>query len=506
MRAVHDKPPWAMGNGAALNHAALAVQAAGASPALDKDRLSPAKPSAASKGSRSSPTGKRQGRRRGFGRWSVRGSSRSPKCNADDGLKCVGPQRHCKALESERIPSRSIRCVSRFSELYSIGGEVAKLSRRGTSIRHAVRCSDGLKVVVKVRERHRVENELVCGSFQGPEDEAEWRATMERLLSLPRHESIAYCHEVLEDAKRYYVVMDRAMGLDLFEVLSREGELVAVEVQETLRQILSAVAALHSQGCIHKDLKLENVMLERSHAAAGFVVKLIDFDTLTNWTRDGMLAADVLGTDQYIAPEAYQGIYSPASDMFAIGVLAYRLLSGSFPFDNSIFDDEPGENWVGAPKMEAICESLLRAEINWDFEIFQREPGALDFCQRALSMDHMGRPTVWQALHHPWLTPNSSSSCKDGRAMKQPTCSQAWAKCIEPAPQEDAHVSSLRPSCIGEAFEMPLAPPPPEGPLFTLLRPPSITKAFDKPPVPAPPDDECVMLLPGCVDDMETLE
>ncbi|CAE7885348.1 CRK6, partial [Symbiodinium microadriaticum] len=90
-------------------------------------------------------------------------------------------------------------------------------------------------------------------------------------------------------------------------------------------------------------------------------VKLIDFDTVEEWNSTGPKSKHVLGTDQYIAPEAYEGKYSPASDIFAVGVIAYKILTGSFPYNGRLFDDKPGENWVGSPKMKEIRQKLCDA-------------------------------------------------------------------------------------------------------------------------------------------------
>merc|ERR1719327_1440077 len=81
------------------------------------------------------------------------------------------------------------------------------------------------------------------------------------------------------------------------------------------------------------------------------MAKLIDFDTVQDWEPMSPKAKDVLGTDGYIAPEAYGGEYSPASDVYAVGVIMYKLLTGRFPSRPDIFDDEPGENWVGSEAM-----------------------------------------------------------------------------------------------------------------------------------------------------------
>jgi serine/threonine protein kinase len=196
-------------------------------------------------------------------------------------------------------------------------------------------------------------------AFASSEDEAEWRATMERVLNLPKHAGIAATHAVLEDSEAYYVVMERVAGLDLFEVLRIE-RLPFEEVRVVLRQLLSALAVLHSRGLIHKDLKLENVMLTTGDNGEARRVKLIDFDTLTPWSP--VVARDVLGSDQYIAPEAYAGWYSPASDMFAVGVLAYHLLTGEYPFDSPFLTTSPGRTSWAIPRwrrFESASAQLL---------------------------------------------------------------------------------------------------------------------------------------------------
>merc|ERR1712080_649673 len=86
-------------------------------------------------------------------------------------------------------------------------------------------------------------------------------------------------------------------------------------------------------------------------------VKVIDFDTFDE-SPCSRISRVVVGTNQYIAQEAYAGKYSPRSDVFAAGVIAYVLLSDRWPFNHEIFDDKPGENWTGSPKMLEIREKL----------------------------------------------------------------------------------------------------------------------------------------------------
>ena len=197
-----------------------------------------------------------------------------------------------------------------------------------------------------------------------------------------------------------------------------------------LRELLAAVAELHYHGFIHKDLKLENVMLNRpgpkcpAHirrnlaTSPGAGVKLIDFDTVEEWNSTNQKSRHVLGTDQYIAPEAYEGKYSPASDIFAVGVIAYKMLTGSFPYNGRLFDDKPGENWVGSPKMKEIKQKLCDARVNWTHPVFEKEPGASRLVSRMLAVEESERPDAPECLRDPWLSdPIKESSQPVARAV-----------------------------------------------------------------------------------------
>lgn len=304
---------------------------------------------------------------------------------------------------------------------------------RDMEIRKGVCLRTGEDVVIKIRRKR--------GSFQNSRDEYTWRANTELLLNMPHCNGIARIHHVLEDQDAYYVVMEKANGRDLYESLHSEGELTAEEVKGILRQLLEAVGELHDNGCIHKDLKLENVMLDRkacwsssdsigqasqSTASAVFSpyssryssersgsepmtpgVKLIDFDTVEEWSPKSPKAVDVLGTDQYIAPEAYDGRYSPGSDIFAVGVIVYRLLTGKFPFRRAIFNDQPGENWVGSPKMKEIRDKLHHERIDWSHAVFEHERGLQQLLVQMLSVKEAARPTAREALADPCLAPGT---------------------------------------------------------------------------------------------------
>jgi len=331
------------------------------------------------------------------------------------------PQLQVETKLDPQPQRRGIRWVDNFADLYKLGGEVMPSVHRDMEVRRASPKTgpDREEVVIKVRWKK--------GSFHGRGEEKAWRANTEVLLNLPPCSSIARLHEVLEDNAAYYVVMEKVGGMDLFETLHLEGRLPLEEIREVLRQLIGAVGELHASGCIHKDLKLENVMLDKTptpstrppsqscspvsgkgldnnYSSPKSAVKLIDFDTVEEWTPKSPKASDVLGTDQYIAPEAYDGRYSPASDMFAVGVIAYKLLTGQFPFRGAIFDDKPGDNWVGSPKMKEIKDKLHDERLDWRHPVFGANPALQHLLARMLSVNEAQRPSAREVLSDPWFS------------------------------------------------------------------------------------------------------
>merc|ERR1719163_2603120 len=135
------------------------------------------------------------------------------------------------------------------------------------------------------------------------------------------------------------------------------------DTREVVRQILEALRVMHGTGRIHKDLKLENVMVDTTPASPS--AKIIDFDTVVDWAPTSPRSKHVLGTDGHIAPEAYIGDYSPASDIYAVGVVLYKMLTRKLPFRPSIFDDKPGENYVGSSAMFRVQERLKKEPIDF---------------------------------------------------------------------------------------------------------------------------------------------
>jgi serine/threonine protein kinase len=144
--------------------------------------------------------------------------------------------------------------------------------------------------------------------------------------------------------------------------------------------------------------------INRTKALRGHHVKITDFDFLC---REASVMdflcpqgtpepATVVGTDGYIAPEAYKGKASSKSDVFSSGVVMYGLVTGKFPFPDSVFAASTGDR---------IYEKFRRAHlaVKWDQEVWDEMPAARAFCQKLLAFHVLDRPSSQEALEEDWL-------------------------------------------------------------------------------------------------------
>jgi serine/threonine protein kinase len=135
---------------------------------------------------------------------------------------------------------------------------------------------------------------------------------------------------------RAYLVMQYVPGMTLRSVIQPQGPqgMELRRAADLLRQMGQALTAAHRQGVIHRDLKPENIMLQI--AGAEEHVRLIDFGiaTVLDTAEAGSgRTTQVVGTRDYMSPEQLQGRPSHASDIYALGVIAYEMLTGRRPFN-----------------------------------------------------------------------------------------------------------------------------------------------------------------------------
>jgi eukaryotic-like serine/threonine-protein kinase len=172
----------------------------------------------------------------------------------------------------------------------------------------------------------------------------------------------------------YYIAMEYLPGRSLKSVVREHGPLAPQDAIDIVTQIVLALRFAHKRGIIHRDIKPHNVILDEEGRA-----KVTDFGIARAGASDMTLTGSIMGTAQYLSPEQAQGhAVTEASDLYAVGVVLYELLTGSVPFD--------GESAVTIAMQQVTAEPVPPS---------QRNPAvgpALDaVVMRALEKDPMQR-------------------------------------------------------------------------------------------------------------------
>lgn len=181
----------------------------------------------------------------------------------------------------------------------------------------------------------------------------------------------------------YFIVMERLSGHDLEGVLQTRKVLPPDEAQTILRQVAAALEAAHRVGFAHRDVKPANVAIEDDGT-----VKLMDFGLASPILKDaeGKRSATVEGTPQYLAPEAAVGqVPDGRADVYALGVMAFELLSGRLPFEaDSVVDMLKAHVRTPPPDLATVCPGL--------------PPPLVEFVRGALKKKPTERLTDWSRI------------------------------------------------------------------------------------------------------------
>ncbi|KAK5614816.1 hypothetical protein CRENBAI_012239, partial [Crenichthys baileyi] len=149
------------------------------------------------------------------------------------------------------------------------------------------------------------------------------------IMSSLCHPHIITIYEVFENKDKIVIVMEYASQGDLYDYICDKKNLSEREARHFFRQIVSAVHYCHQNGIVHRDLKLENILLDGNGN-----VKIADFGLSNLYHRDEYLQT-FCGSPLYASPEIVNGwpYRGPEVDTWSLGVLLYTLVHGSMPFD-----------------------------------------------------------------------------------------------------------------------------------------------------------------------------
>jgi eukaryotic-like serine/threonine-protein kinase len=174
----------------------------------------------------------------------------------------------------------------------------------------------------------------------------------------------------------YYIAMEYLDGRSLKQVVLEEAPLEPGRAIDIAVQVLRAARFAHKRGVIHRDLKPHNVIIDAEGRA-----KVTDFGIARAGASDMTETGSIMGTAQYLSPEQAQGhAVSAASDLYAVGIILYELLTGRVPFDGesavtialkqvSELPEPPSTyNHAVTPELEAIVMRALEKDPAARFE------------------------------------------------------------------------------------------------------------------------------------------
>ncbi|KAJ7069255.1 calcium/calmodulin-dependent protein kinase [Mycena amicta] len=258
---------------------------------------------------------------------------------------------------------------------------------------------------------------------------------------LAHNPNIAVLRDYFETRDHLYLCFDQ-YGVALIDRVKDRGHFTEVQTVDIMRTVLAALKTIHAAGIVHHDLKPDNLLFRNTNERTNEVM-IVDFGLSQcvgerngyQLERQRMLTA-IVGTEGYMAPEIYlNGGHGKPVDMWAMGVIAYFLLSGRRPFSRATAAEERAA--VISDGYEFEPEKL------WD-EISDE---ACHFVAGCLLKNPSRRTTAGQALEHEWL---------DSQAIVPPTVIGS------PIPRVVSHVpiASAPASCSGRVEVFDISPPP----------------------------------------------
>ena len=231
----------------------------------------------------------------------------------------------CAFSPAEKLASEGALVPGSVAGAYVIVGFIARGG--GGSVYEAHHPTTNRRVAIKVLHRSLAVLPKVVERF----------SREIQIVNLLRHPNIVEIHDVggLPDGRPFYV-MEYLEGRTVNEILQSRGRLTPKEALEIMAPVCAALAAAHAQGIIHRDVKASNIYVLAGEPRR---IKLLDFgiaklmssrDSPAGLTSDGRQ----VGTVTSMAPEQFTGgTVDLRTDIYALGILLYRLLTGRLPFD-----------------------------------------------------------------------------------------------------------------------------------------------------------------------------
>lgn len=286
------------------------------------------------------------------------------------------------------------RVISSTDEDFRLRYRLQRTIGDGTSasVHRALNMESKKQVAVKVIQKKMLERD--SASRVANELKA-WRQL--------KHPHICQLYEVYNTPSSFYFVCELAENGDLLEFINNHGFFKEKQARRLFTQVLSAVEHCHAHGIVHRDMKLENILIDKDGNA-----KLTDFGFAGFFDPDSdNRLHEWCGSPPYAAPEIFLGspYYGPEIDVWSLGVVLFAMCTGTLPFLGDTF------------------ELLMKQVLEGRFEVpFFMSMGCENLIRKMMRLENKDRVTIAQVKAHTWLS--------GGEASKTPPHKPLLAKSV----------------------------------------------------------------------------
>ncbi|KAM7324907.1 hypothetical protein ACRRTK_015163 [Alexandromys fortis] len=259
-----------------------------------------------------------------------------------------------------------------------------------------------------------------------------------KILQTLEHSNIIHFFHVIDTQSTTYIIMEYVAGKDLHMFLSEVGCLKEQEARPIFQQVVSAVHFLHRRRIAHRDIKLENILIDGDGN-----VKLCDFGLAIHFAK-GQMLKKVCGSLHYMAPEMlarkpYDGL---AVDMWSLGVVLYAMVTGHYPYAEDTLDD------FTVPEEGVLMANVIKCatgDIGDNLNSVDSSPGDLSSSESTLD----GRPKLFLNMDFSTEEPSLETNMPHNQLQIGSTTSASRSfKCWKQMRKRISHVLGELLNCV----------------------------------------------------------